>query len=140
MTRLCTRRVQKCGARVEAARVRGTLEGQERMWLKDVPSPGIAITRSIGDHMAASIGCTNHAEVKHALLREHVDKALVLASDGVWDVLDHPQVRPLGVAIICGYVLERELPCTSAILLPTDPMRLHGRSCARNPLLSLDQQ
>lgn len=43
--------------------------------------------------MASSVGCIAKPEVTYMTLRHSVDKYLVLASDGVWDVISNDQVR-----------------------------------------------
>jgi hypothetical protein len=48
--------------------------------------------RSLGDLTAASVGCTSDPEVSYTTLRPNVDHMLVMASDGVWDVLTNEQV------------------------------------------------
>jgi hypothetical protein len=48
--------------------------------------------RSLGDLMAATVGCTSDPEVTYVTLRPEVDQFLVMASDGVWDVLTNDQV------------------------------------------------
>lgn len=50
------------------------------------------LSRSIGDGMATSVGCTAEPEVTAMDLRPQVDGYLVTASDGVWDVLDNTDV------------------------------------------------
>lgn len=49
--------------------------------------------RSLGDLTAATVGCTSDPEVTFTTLRPHTDQVLVMATDGVWDVLTNEQVR-----------------------------------------------
>jgi serine/threonine protein phosphatase PrpC len=67
--------------------------GEPRLWLQDAGGPGLLLSRSLGDLTAATVGCTSDPEVTFSTLRAHVDHVLVLASDGVWDVLTNEQVR-----------------------------------------------
>jgi len=54
---------------------------------------GVACDRSLGDLTAATVGCTSDPEVTFTTLRPHTDQVLVMATDGVWDVLTNEQVR-----------------------------------------------
>ena len=86
-------RVETSGGRVEPLRKYGVFSGRSRVWLKNEASPGIAITRSFGDDIAHSVGCTSVPEVRCYTLSPGMDKCLVVASDGVWDVLSNLEVR-----------------------------------------------
>jgi serine/threonine protein phosphatase PrpC len=89
-------RVEAAGGRVAPKRLpSGRAVGEPRLWLADLPSPGLLLSRSLGDLMAASVGCTSDPEVTYCRLRPGVDRYMVLASDGVWDVLGNAQVCEL---------------------------------------------
>ena len=49
------------------------------------------LCRAIGDDLATSVGCTARPTVRHRRLQPG-DCYLVIASDGVWDVLTNEQV------------------------------------------------
>lgn len=67
------------------------VEDPLRVWSKRGMYPGTAFTRSLGDAVAERLGV--HAEPEQLTLRlEGSVKALVLASDGVFDVLDNQAV------------------------------------------------
>lgn len=64
--------------------------------------------------MATSIGCTAKPEVTYMALRPHTDQYLVVASDGVWDVLENSHVSQLVVGAedpekACKSVLDMAL-------------------------------
>ena len=81
------------GGRVEPKRLpSGRVVGEPRLWLQDLPSPGLLLSRSLGDLTATSVGCTCEPEITYVTLRRDVDHCLVLASDGIWDVLDNEEV------------------------------------------------
>ena len=63
----------------------GMFYGPKRVWLKNKQVPGLAMTRSIGDMAAASVGVTAEPEIKGFLNLSQRDKFLVIASDGIWD-------------------------------------------------------
>lgn len=86
-------RVEAAGGRVEPKRLpTGKTVGEPRLWLAHIPSPGLLLSRSIGDEMATSVGCTSRPEITYMALRPHKDHYLVIASDGVWDVLSNDVV------------------------------------------------
>ena len=51
-------------------------------------APGLAMSRSIGDYIAHSVGVATDAEVKRFELTSE-DKFLIIASDGVWEFLSN---------------------------------------------------
>ena len=53
--------------------------------------PGILLSRSLGDEVASSVGCFAVPEIARREVRKR-DRALILASDGVWDAVDNEQV------------------------------------------------
>ena len=65
--------------------------GPLRVWLKDQQLPGLAMTRSIGDMIAVSAGVTWKPEIAIYKLGSN-DKAILVGSDGVWDVLPNTEV------------------------------------------------
>ena len=64
----------------------GNQIGPMRVWLKNEDIPGLAMTRSFGDAMAARVGVNALPEIKEFTLTTE-DKIIVLASDGVWEFL-----------------------------------------------------
>jgi serine/threonine protein phosphatase PrpC len=68
--------------------------GPLRVWLKSEEIPGLAMTRSMGDKLAHSVGCTAEPEVMEFLLGPH-DKYVVIASDGVWEFLSNEEVAEI---------------------------------------------
>ena len=61
--------------------------GPERVWLKNSDIPGLAMTRSIGDHLAHSVGVISEPEIKRYEFNGN-EKFIVLASDGIWEYID----------------------------------------------------
>ena len=49
-------RIYQCGGRVEPYLIEGEYMGPNRVWLRDENVPGLAMSRSIGDLVAASVG------------------------------------------------------------------------------------
>jgi serine/threonine protein phosphatase PrpC len=61
------------------------------VWLKNEDIPGLAMTRSFGDQIAASVGILAEPEINEWKLT-HEDKFMVLASDGVWEFIESEEV------------------------------------------------
>ncbi|KAI3956968.1 hypothetical protein MKX01_001002 [Papaver californicum] len=62
-----------------------------RVWLPDEDYPGLAMTRAFGDFDLKDYGIIAIPQISHHHLNIN-DKFVVLASDGVWDVLSNDQV------------------------------------------------
>jgi serine/threonine protein phosphatase PrpC len=85
------RRILQSGGRVEACRAANGAEiGPPRVWLARQDVPGLAMTRSFGDQVAASVGVNAVPEVYHRVLGEG-DRFLILASDGVWEFITNEE-------------------------------------------------
>lgn len=69
----------------------GNQIGPMRVWLKNEDIPGLAMTRSFGDAMAARVGVNAIPEIMTFDLTPD-DKIIILASDGVWEFLDNQVV------------------------------------------------
>jgi protein phosphatase 2C family protein 2/3 len=62
--------------------------GPARVWLDaNMTLPGLAMARSIGDHLVKSVGVTAEPEVKPFALQSDKQQIIVLASDGVWEFI-----------------------------------------------------
>ncbi len=66
--------------------------GPKRVWLKNKQVPGLAMTRSIGDMSATSVGVTAEPEILVFPNLSQNDKFVVIASDGIWDRLSNQEV------------------------------------------------
>lgn len=87
------KRILSSGGRVERIRDEfGKLVGPYRVWDKNGNFPGLAMSRSIGDLLAKRMGvvstpiCTKHK------IKRNDDFFIVIASDGVWDVMENDDV------------------------------------------------
>eukprot|EP00879_Flechtneria_rotunda_P026474 GHRR01028229.1.p2 GENE.GHRR01028229.1~~GHRR01028229.1.p2 ORF type:complete len:182 (+),score=94.84 GHRR01028229.1:1658-2203(+) len=65
--------------------------GPPRVWLREVNVPGLCMTRSFGDYVAASVGVLDQPAVITTVLKPE-DKYIVLMSDGIFEFLDSQQV------------------------------------------------
>jgi serine/threonine protein phosphatase PrpC len=82
------RRIFNKGGRIKAFidEITGEEYGPQRVWLKDDEVPGLAMTRSFGDRVAAIAGTICVPEIKEYAFHEG-DKFVILASDGVWEFI-----------------------------------------------------
>lgn len=83
------RRIEQQGGRVD--RVYGM--GPFRVWLKNENYPGLAMSRSIGDGVAHSVGVSDIPEIKEFVIEKEEPIALVVASDGVWEFMSNEDVK-----------------------------------------------
>lgn len=65
--------------------------GPARVWLKTQNIPGLAMSRSLGDTVAHTVGVEWEPEIKEWQLQKE-DKILIVASDGLWEFLSNKQV------------------------------------------------
>ena len=65
--------------------------GPWRVWKKDANYPGLAMSRSIGDSVGTEIGVISTPHLCMHKLQEE-DAFIVVASDGVWDVMENSEV------------------------------------------------
>ncbi|CAF2105160.1 hypothetical protein HID58_079059 [Brassica napus] len=81
-------RIKQCKGRVFA------LEDEPevpRVWLPFDNAPGLAMARAFGDFCVKDYGVISIPDFSHRLLTDR-DQFIVLASDGVWDVLSNEEV------------------------------------------------
>ncbi len=62
------------------------------MWIKEDEIPGLAMSRSFGDRVAASVGVIAEPEIFEYKFQEE-DKFMIIASDGVWEFIESPEVK-----------------------------------------------
>jgi serine/threonine protein phosphatase PrpC len=61
------------------------------VWQSNGNSPGLAMTRSIGDKIGAQAGVSAEPEILE-FKRTYEDRFIVIASDGVWEFLSNVEV------------------------------------------------
>jgi integrin-linked kinase-associated serine/threonine phosphatase 2C len=79
-------RILKAGGKIEKSTYEDREVGPLRVWKADEELPGIAITRSLGDLIAHTIGVAHEPEITYKF-KEDTDKFVIMGSDGVWDVM-----------------------------------------------------
>ncbi|KAK7340374.1 hypothetical protein VNO77_21076 [Canavalia gladiata] len=81
-------RIHKCKGRVFALHDEPEVA---RVWLPNNDSPGLAMARAFGDFCLKDFGLISVPEVSYRRLTEK-DEFVVLATDGIWDVLTNKEV------------------------------------------------
>ncbi|KAK2982900.1 hypothetical protein RJ640_006314 [Escallonia rubra] len=81
-------RIRKCRGRVMALKEEPHIQ---RVWLPQVDSPGLAMSRAFGDFLLKNHGIIAIPDVSYRRLTSN-DQFLVLATDGVLDVLSNEQI------------------------------------------------
>ncbi|KAK9683856.1 hypothetical protein RND81_10G169500 [Saponaria officinalis] len=84
-------RIRRSNGRVFALREE---PGHERAWLPGARSPGMAMSRSFGDLVMKNHGIISTPVVTHRRITSD-DLFVVLASDGIWDVLSNREVASI---------------------------------------------
>ncbi|KAG5400789.1 hypothetical protein IGI04_015396 [Brassica rapa subsp. trilocularis] len=81
-------RIKRCRARIFALRDE---PGVARLWLPNHNSPGLAMACAFGDFCLKDFGLISVPDVSYRRLTEK-DEFVVLATDGIWDVLTNEEV------------------------------------------------
>jgi len=89
-------RIEKSGGYVAMEHEKGL--GPFRVYSKNDDGPGLAVSRSLGDVFGHTVGVSHYPEISYKLLEEN-DIFIVIGSDGIWDVMNSPEV--------VGYVFEK---------------------------------
>ena len=98
-------RIISHGGRIEAYKdENGGDLGPPRVWLKNEDIPGLAMSRSFGDEVAASVGTISEPEIKSFDITED-DKFIIIASDGIWEFISSLEC----VNIIKDYYEKKDL-------------------------------
>ena len=88
-------RIEKCSGIIDTFKEEdGSDIGPSWVWAPGNDMPGLAMSRSIGDGLAHSVGVIPDPEVKEFWLTQE-DKFVVLASDGVWEFMTNFDVASL---------------------------------------------
>ena len=79
-------RIIENDGRIQPFTEEGEFVGPQRVWIKEEEVPGLAMTRSFGDRVAATVGVMSEPEIKEFLFDEG-DKFMIIASDGIWEFI-----------------------------------------------------
>ncbi|XP_011077163.1 probable protein phosphatase 2C 33 [Sesamum indicum] len=81
-------RIRKCKGRVFALHDEPEVA---RVWLPNNDSPGLAMARAFGDFCLKEFGLISVPEISYRCITDK-DEFIVLATDGIWDVLSNKEV------------------------------------------------
>jgi serine/threonine protein phosphatase PrpC len=70
--------------------------GPARVWLPEFDVPGLAMSRSLGDYVAQSVGVTPEPEFNIYDINQN-DRIIIIASDGVWEFLSNEKVGAIAL-------------------------------------------
>lgn len=85
------RRIIENEGRIQPFIEDGEYIGPPRVWIQEEDVPGLAMTRSFGDRVAATVGVVSEPEIKEFDFHEE-DKFMLIASDGVWEFIESTDV------------------------------------------------
>ena len=80
------KRIYENDGRIQPFTEDGEFVGPQRVWIKDEEVPGLAMTRSFGDRVAATVGVMSEPEIKEFDFDEN-DKYMIIESDGIWEFI-----------------------------------------------------
>ena len=89
-----SKRIIENGGEISQFEEDGEKSGPFRVWKKGEVYPGIAMSRSIGDLIASTLGVIPEPKFIEDTIDEET-KFIVVASDGVWEFLDNNAVRDI---------------------------------------------
>ena len=69
--------------------------GPNRVWLADIDVPGLAMSRSLGDDVAHSVGVSSEPEITIHEINKNDDLFLMYASDGIWEFIPNDQAATI---------------------------------------------
>ena len=106
-------RIEACGGEVKPLMVQGTAYGPDRVWMKGQETPGLCMSRSIGDKVGQLVGVVPDPDVTVSPLELEVGEELhmVLGTDGVYDfqsnedILDFLGLSDLDVREACHNII-----------------------------------
>ena len=102
-------RINRFGGRIEQYKDKeGKYVGPLRIWLSKENIPGLAMTRSFGDQLAATVGVVCEPEVKEYFVKEE-DKCVVIASDGLWEYVSNESCAEIAQEYYAKNIMREEL-------------------------------
>ena len=88
-------------------------QGIYRVWSKNGNYPGLAMSRSIGDYVSKGLGVIDEPDIYEINLIEKNVYAVILGSDGLWDILNYYQIEK----IVKEYIIKNDcIGCTNALI------------------------
>lgn len=97
------KRIEDAGGRVFSINYGDGEKGPLRVWLKHQDIPGLAMSRSLGDSIARTVGVISRPEC-HRIELSVYDKVIVWATDGLWEFCSNQEV--IDIAVSCNTAEE----------------------------------
>mmetsp|Transcript_20252 Transcript_20252/g.48933 ORF Transcript_20252/g.48933 Transcript_20252/m.48933 type:complete len:380 (+) Transcript_20252:31-1170(+) len=88
------------------------ISGQGRVFIKGKQFPGLATARAFGDGMGKTVGVSSEPDIT-CVTRGSSQTVLVIASDGVWDVMDDEDA----VETALGFASSRDAATAAAVIV-----------------------
>ena len=79
-------RIYENDGRIQPFSECGEFVGPQRVWIKDEEIPGLAMTRSLWDRVAVTVGVMSEPQIKEFNFDED-DKFMIIDSDGIWEFI-----------------------------------------------------
>lgn len=105
-------RITRCGGYVSPA---SPQLGPPRVWLRKGEGPGLAMARSLGDHISSHVGVIATPVVTQFVMEVGYEYVLILASDGVWEFIENDEA--------CEIVVEQKTAADSCAALIDESSR-----------------
>lgn len=86
--------VSKGGVVAKSRDKQGKEFGPFRIWNKKMTKPALAMSRSLGDGFAHTLGCSSDAEINKYMIYP-TDKILILGTDGIFEYLSNQEVAEI---------------------------------------------
>lgn len=101
-------RIMQCKGRVHCL---DDEPGVHRVWLPDREAPGLAMSRAFGDYCVKAYGVISAPEVTQRTISDR-DQFVILATDGVWDVISNEEaVRIVAATVDREKAAKRLVEC-----------------------------
>lgn len=93
-------RIESCGGVVCPIEIDGETFGPPRVWIKGQQAPGLCMSRSLGDELAASVGIVCDPEIsvrKLDSLRTAKELWIVIGSDGIYEFISNEDILAMAI-------------------------------------------
>lgn len=118
------KRIQNAGGEVRRMEDElGSPIGPYRVWVKSGTTPGLGMSRSIGDKIASSVGVISTPILNSFKMYQETDQFIVIASDGIWDVMENIEV--------INFIERFRMSCIGQELSYTYPAKISNSTIAR---------
>lgn len=118
------KRIQNAGGEVRRiADEFGNPLGPYRVWVKGKSTPGLGMSRSLGDKVASSIGVIPNPILNSFKIYPDLDQFIIIGSDGLWDVMENIEV--------VNFVEKFRLSASNKELSQIFPCKLSNSSISR---------